>query len=448
VRKGELQGRLDAEYYVLISNFSSKSPFPSHSIGSQFYIRDGDHNKFPPAHSSDAVNGVRYLRAQDLKDGEIVDSNPIYVSKEYFSKIKRSEIKSGYILFSIMASVGGVVVYPDNREDCTANRAIGILIPKKSSQVLPHFFKALFNTPFGETLIRTLKKGGVQQRVNLFDFGNLRIPVPPKELQAEIINRFETAHNRKRIKEANAKAMLFDIDEYVLERLGMESPVIANNPKIFYRKLSELSGGRFDANSYNTERLVAIEAIKRGKYPSKKLKFIADFSKTVISEVTNLPYVGLENIESNTGNYIETTDKQSFGTAVVFKGNQVLFPKLRPYLNKVYLAEFDGVCSTEFHVLDSKTADLTNQFLATFLRSRVVVSQTKHLMSGNTLPRLQTEDIENLLIPLPPISLQQEIASHIQSVKVQARELEREARAEFEKAKEEVENMILGEVGV
>jgi len=209
--------------------------------------------------------------------------------------------------------------------------------------------------------------------------------------------------------------------------------------------LSEITGSRFDANSYHAERVAAIEAIRHGKYPFSKLKFLTDFPKIIVSE-TALPYVGLENIESNTGKFIETSEKQSFGSAVVFHKHQILFPKLRPYLNKVYRAEFDGVCSTEFHILDSKRQDLTNAFLADYLRSRIIVSQTKHLMSGNTLPRLQTEDVENLLIPVPPVEVQEELAAHIQSIRTSAHELEEAARVEVEHAKAEVERMILEEV--
>lgn len=192
----------------------------------------------------------------------------------------------------------------------------------------------------------------------------------------------------KRAKEAEAKELLAGIDAYLLDKLGIATPTKTAAKKTFYAKLSEISGNRFDANSYNAERIAAIEAVKSCKFPIKKLKVVADFSKTIVSEANNLPYLGLENIESNTGNYIETSEKQSFGSAVVFSKNQILFPKLRPYLNKVYFAEFDGVCSTEFHILDSRHEDLTNEFLANFLRSQIIVSQTKHLMSGNTLPRL------------------------------------------------------------
>ena len=140
-----------------------------------------------------------------------------------------------------------------------------------------------------------------------------------------------------------------------------------------------------------------------------------------------MPYIGLENIESNTGAYIETIEKENFGTAVKFKENQVLFPKLRPYLNKVYFANFEGLCSTEFHILDSRLVD--NRFLAYFLRLSLVVNQTKYLMSGNTLPRLQTYDIENLLIPILPISTQSKIVSMFESAYHSKKQKETEAAA-------------------
>ena len=66
-------------------------------------------------------------------------------------------------------------------------------------------------------------------------------------------------------------------------------------------------------------------------------------------------------------------------------------------------------------------------------------------MTGNTLPRLQTVDIHNLEIPLPPLEKQNEIADHIQTIRDQAKQLRAEAAAGLEMAKQGVEVMILGE---
>ena len=67
----------------------------------------------------------------------------------------------------------------------------------------------------------------------------------------------------------------------------------------------------------------------------------------------------------------------------------VLFARLRPHLHKVWRAERDGVCSTEFHVIRIKedVPDLLPDYLAAVLRSSVVVVQTKHMMTGNTYRR-------------------------------------------------------------
>jgi hypothetical protein len=169
------------------------------------------------------------------------------------------------------------------------------------------------------------------------------------------------------------------------------SPTL-NKSRVFILQKSELEK-RWNPNTYHIERRSIIDALKNSGHQLEQLKFVSSFKKNLVKELPeNLPYLGLENIESNTGSYIPTTEKESISSAIEFKKGQVLFPKLRPYLNKVYFAEFDGVCSTEFHVLDSKK--VSNEYLANFLRTNLVVNQTKYLMSGNTLPRLQTEDIE------------------------------------------------------
>ena len=153
-------------------------------------------------------------------------------------------------------------------------------------------------------------------------------------------------------------------------------------------------------------------------------------------------YIGMENIVSNIGELVSTDSKDSISSASVFLKNDILFPKLHPYLNKVYYANEEGICSTEFHVFYSDNQ--CNEFIANFLRSKVIVAQTKYLMSGNTLPRLQLEDIEKLLIPIPPLEKQIEIVDHITKIRDRAKQLRQEAVAELEKAKQEVEAMILG----
>lgn len=153
-------------------------------------------------------------------------------------------------------------------------------------------------------------------------------------------------------------------------------------------------------------------------------------------------YVGLENIVSDTGEYLPTKEKTQISSAGVFKKGQILFPKLRPYLNKVYLTEFDGICSTEFHIFDGKGID--NTALAIYLRSNLIVAQTKHLMTGNTLPRLQTEDINNLPIPNRLYEYQQQIVDLYQEAYNKKQQKEAEAKALLDG----IDDYLLGELGI
>jgi restriction endonuclease S subunit len=96
----------------------------------------------------------------------------------YFQSVKRCHIFPGDLLFSIMASLGATAIVPENYSICTANRAVGILRPKPNAKLLPQFVQALFNTNLGISLLELEKRGGIQQRVNLSDLSQLKLPAP------------------------------------------------------------------------------------------------------------------------------------------------------------------------------------------------------------------------------------------------------------------------------
>lgn len=167
------------------------------------------------------------------------------------------------------------------------------------------------------------------------------------------------------------------------------------------------------------------------------------FTKEIVNDASELPYVGLENIQSNTGFYVPSTEeKGTFNSALKFEVGDVLFPKLRPYLNKVHLAQFEGVCSTEFYVL--KGINLNNLYLSTFLSSKLVLNQTTCLMTGNTLPRLQTQEVKRLPILIPPTEIQNDIAEIMQSAYAEKKQKDQEADAILDS----IDDYMLEELGI
>lgn len=114
----------------------------------------------------------------------------------------------------------------------------------------------------------------------------------------------------------------------------------------------------------------------------------------------------------------------------------ILFPKLRPYLNKVHLAEQDGVCSPEFLVLRTKEG-VRAEYLAAVLRSKLVLAQTRHMAGGNTHPRLTPRDVHALLVPLPAgVTTQDRIADEAAANRARAQSLQTKVETAWDAAKQ------------
>src|SRR5690242_891297 len=110
-------------------------------------------------------------------------------------------------------------------------------------------------------------------------------------------------------------------------------------------------------------------------YPSRKLATLVEERKETVDPQSRpeelFRYVGLENVESTTGNLVDF--KPRYGREIrsrskAFHAGDILYGRLRPYLNKVFLAEepaADGLCSAEFYVLIPRLDRVLPRFLRT-----------------------------------------------------------------------------------
>jgi len=149
-------------------------------------------------------------------------------------------------------------------------------------------------------------------------------------------------------------------------------------------------------------------------WQTRRLKYAAPESGSkLIEKPDELPYLGLENIESNTGRLLlDNPIEEVESTVVVFKKSDVLFGKLRPYLAKVVHASFDGVGTTELLVLRPKD-DVDSQFLFYHLLADGFIDTVNGLTYGTKMPRANSGQVGNLVIGLPPLSEQCTIAAFL-----------------------------------
>lgn len=147
-------------------------------------------------------------------------------------------------------------------------------------------------------------------------------------------------------------------------------------------------------------------------------------------EGCELRYIGLETIESGTGAFLSgalsKTPEVPQANSFRFGAQHVLYGKLRPYLNKVALPNFEGKCSTEIIPLRPRPG-LDRSYLSLFLRSASVVERISNRTAGARMPRADMNFVLDLEIPLPPLDEQRCIADLLTRAEGIVR-LRREAR--------------------
>lgn len=128
------------------------------------------------------------------------------------------------------------------------------------------------------------------------------------------------------------------------------------------------------------------------------------------------PYLSLEHIESGTGRILGQGVGSDVGsTKAVFRAGDVLYGKLRPYLNKVCIPDFDGICSTDILVFP-QSEFVDSRYLLSLLMQPSVVEFANHNMSGVQLPRIRFDKLAGLEMPLAPLPEQKRIVAKVEAL--------------------------------
>src|ERR1043166_5379890 len=128
-----------------------------------------------------------------------------------------------------------------------------------------------------------------------------------------------------------------------------------------------------------------------------------------------LPFVGMEQVESQTRRLLGTLSSSEMkSTAFHFQPGDVLYGRLRPYLNKVLRADIEGLCSSEFIVLPPQST-FEPSYLAFYLGTDGFVTFANQLNQGDR-PRVRYDQIADHEIPLPPLAEQRRIVAKLETL--------------------------------
>lgn len=109
---------------------------------------------------------------------------------------------------------------------------------------------------------------------------------------------------------------------------------------------------------------------------------------------------------------VSVEERNAIGDKVRFHKGQVLYSKLRPYLLKVLVAPDDGICTPEI-VPFSLYGGVSVEYIAWYLKSPYADEFINKSTYGQKMPRVGTDTMLNLLVPLPPLVEQERIVERL-----------------------------------
>lgn len=289
-----------------------------------------------------------------------------------------------------------------------------------------------------------------RQRIDIKKFLAQRVPLPSKSQQDDIVARYNQTIAEAEAKETEAEQLESEIEQYLMGELGTSVLKSAFKNRINFVRFADTE--RWDVPYF-------ISSTKaKSKYETVSITncldhFMEDMNgKAIRIETAKFPdsnfhYLGMENVEKNTGELIDlpvVKGSEIKSQTILIPQDFLIYGKLRPYLNKYWLNETqltDIVCSSEFFVFHVKPS-INTLYFKYVLASSFVQQQLSDQSSGARMPRINEKIFNNIQIPIPPIDVQKEIVDHISEMKARIKLLKQEAATLRDKALKDFENEI------
>ena len=443
VERGEVDGRIDPSYYrpefrELYSQLITRIIKPLKKIS--YSIVSGITPKSKGPAYALKNEGIPFIRSGDLKEDNKIDYDIlIYIKKEIHEGLmKYSQLQKSDLLIAIVgATIGKVSLFKD---ECQANINQAIARVRLKEDINSSYILHLLRSKWGQKQLNRLKRPVARANINLTEIGKLLIPIPPREIQDKIATIMDEAYKLKREKEAEAANLLNSIEPYLSEQLGIaQERFETETPQIFSVTSGDVKGKQLSPSYY------LVKANKGGvsitaNHPLLRLEEVATINpqrKIEISPDTFVPYIGLPETDEFSGevkNIISRPYRDVKGRGVI-KERDILFARIEPSIyNRKYIYVEDlknkqfALTSTEFYVVEPKD-NISGSYLFYMLRSNFVYNQILGKITGTTgRRRLDIFVFNNILIPLPPLSIQQRIAEEVHKRMEKAKKLKEETK--------------------
>ena len=412
-------------------------------------VLNGDRGQNYPAKSKLQSEGIPFVSASNIEDGVVSSDGLLCLSVSQYNALGAGKLVAGDIVYCIRGSLGKCGLF--TMEKGAIASSLVIVRSILDEVCIADYVYLYLNSAFAHEEIKKYDNGSAQPNLAAKDFMRFLVPVPPLEEMQRIneqarvalgfVKNIQNNKDELRATIAMAKSKILNLairgqlvpqdpnDEpasVLLERIRAEKEELIKQGKI-KRDKKESVIFRGEDNSYYLKTGDLLESLEDWAFEELPdtwsiccLGELCDYGNCINVDTANIDdsawMLDLEDIEKETGNVLQKirkAERNAASTKHLFHKGQVLYSKLRPYLNKVVLADEDGYCTSEILPLEFER-NILPQYARYYLMSPTFLSYADKCSYGVKMPRLGTADGKKAVIAIPPIEEQKRIVLAIE----------------------------------
>jgi type I restriction enzyme S subunit len=364
-----------------------------------------------PSYFSDIGRG--WIRISDVTETyKYLRKTSQYLSKK--GEGRSVKVNPGDLIMSICATIGKPIIL--DMEACIHDGFVWFSELSKDVNAEYLFYVLQKN----EITFSSKRQTGTQGNINTTLVGKTPLPLPPLPEQKKIAEILSTVDEViQKVDEATEKTQKLKkgvMQELLTGRLH----VVDGRQGKAKREFKETEIGRIPEEW----EVVQLENVCK--------------QRNEITQPTGkglFKFIGLEHIESGENKVTSFgMDSSVRSSKFKFYKDYILYGKLRPYLDKAVITEFEGICSTDLLVLSSENKEIDSRFLIYTIHTDRFISHAISHTSGTNYPRTSWKAISKFKFGIPPLPEQQKIAEILSTVDKKL-ELLRQRKEKIERIK-------------
>lgn len=426
--------RWDIKSYLL----QFDSPFPIEELGGYIYEHSEKEKIGNETEKEFPILGVTNKSGVYLNE---------YVKGENINQPYK-KVRAGELTYNpYRVNVGSIGIVQDEYDNFYISPAYVVFGVNEG--ILNEYLYLVLSSSWFNPYLCAATSGSVRQNLTFDLLSQLKIPVPPMDVQKKIIDEWHIAKAKSQELDQKSKEKAKKIEDIVLSELYVKKKEQTKKAGAFITSFKDLErwGVNFNSFDWNLDNI-----FYSTKYKTERLGNVAIINKTYQFSTEDLEkdvsFIPMESVSDTEGKIKVRKLKKLYDIKngfTRFAEGDVIFAKITPCMENGKCAIADnlangiGIGSTEFHVLSPNNNLIDTNYLWIILRLKSFRVSAKRFFIGSAgQQRVPVDFLEEVKIPLPPLTEQKRIAEKVENMRKEISDLHNEANTILENAKNNI----------